>query len=112
MQRRQSNFWLRCKSRFILGIFHETHLFVWHLFLPDLEENEVYEKLLFNLHLICVYQHIYCDSPFAEPGSVWLRWVCLLGSSSPTKAFSYNPRVFFVKKKKSKQQYEKFPPTI
>lgn len=35
--------------------FIKPRLFMWHLFLPDLEENGVYEKLLFNLHLICVY---------------------------------------------------------
>lgn len=50
-----SFFGLVARVVFIFGAFHKPRLFMWHLFLSDLEENGVHEKLLFNLHLICVY---------------------------------------------------------
>ena len=100
--RRQSRFWPRCKSGFIFGTFHKNHLVMWHLFLSDLEENGGYEKLLFNLHLICVYWHIYCDSKQTLLSSSLAArgWgsFCLLDSLSPTRAFCYNS-IFFPKKK-------------
>lgn len=80
---------------------------MWHLFLSDLKENGVYEKLLFNLHLICVYRHIYCPSK-----QTLLSWslaargcssFCLLDSSSPTRAFCYNSILFFFFQKKQAQ---------
>lgn len=81
-------FWPCCKSGFIFGAFHKPHLFMWHLFLSDLEENGVYEKLLFNLHLICVYWHIYCGSKQSLPSSACgCGSFYLLDSLSPTKAF-------------------------
>lgn len=64
---------------------------MWHLFLSDLKENGVYEKLLFNLHLICVYRHIYCNSKQTLlSSSLAARGCgsfCLLDSLSSTKAF-------------------------
>lgn len=70
--------------------FIKPRLFMWHLFLPDLEENGVYEKLLFNLHLICVYWHIYCGSKQTLPSSACgCGSFYLLDSLSPTKAFFF-----------------------